>query len=99
MAATCAGVACFGVVAASPQKPRALMMSAGVCGFASAFSAGAATTCFDLPGLMIWASAEASWTVWGACGFERGVGTASVDLAGTAAAIRPAGADLSLLTG
>ena len=35
MAATCAGVACFGVVGMSSQKPRALMISAGVSGFAS----------------------------------------------------------------
>ena len=58
MAATCAGVACFGVAAASPQKPRALMMSAGVCGFDSVFSAGAAATCFGFPGCTIWASAD-----------------------------------------
>ena len=30
-ATTCSGVACFAAVGVSPQKPRALMMSAGVC--------------------------------------------------------------------
>ncbi len=36
MAATCAGVACFGLVGGvSPQKPRELMISAGVLNFGS----------------------------------------------------------------
>ena len=47
--ATCVGVACFGLAGASPQKPRALMMSAGVCGrgselAASVFAGAAGTT-------------------------------------------------------
>ena len=92
MAATCAGVACFGVAGASPQKPRALMMSAGVCGFASAFwpSPRPASA---FAGCTICASAEASWKV--AAGFARGIGTASADLAGAAVAIRLAGAVFS----
>src|SRR5450755_3421544 len=88
MAATCAGVACFGLVGASPQKPRALMISAGVCGFGSAFSADAAAACLDFAGGTICASAEASCRVEPNRGFERGIGTASADLAG-AAAIEP----------
>src|SRR5258705_9465900 len=92
MAATCAGVACFGVAGASPQKPRALMMSAGVCGFGSAFSAvdagfSTAAACLALGEGTICASAEASWKVAATEGFERGIGTGSVDFAGTAAAI------------
>src|SRR5882757_941700 len=97
-AATCAGVACFGVVA-SPQNPRALMMSAGVCGFGSALIAAAAAVCFDFPGWMIWVSAEASWKVAATDGFERGIGTGSVDLAGAADAIRPTGEVFGLTTG
>src|SRR4030081_73307 len=77
MAATCAGVACFGLVGASPQKPRALMISAGVCGFGSAFSAAAAAACLDFAGWTICASAAASWQVEPGCGFEGGNGTGS----------------------
>src|ERR1700722_15895525 len=83
MAATCSGVACFGGDA-SPQKPRALMMSAGVCGFDSAVSAGA---CFDFEGCTTCTSAEASWKVAAAEGLARGIGTASADLAGAAGAL------------
>src|ERR1700733_10573149 len=95
MAAICAGVACFGGTDASPQKPRALMMSAGVCGFDSAFSAAA---CFDFPGCTICASAEASWKVAAASGLGAGIGTASADLTGSAAAVTPARAVLSAAT-
>jgi len=63
-------------------------MSAGVCGFASVFSADAA--CFGLAGCTLWASAEASWKVE-ATGFARGTGTGSADLAGAAEAITLAG--------
>src|SRR5229473_5333350 len=98
MAATCAGVACFGVVGASPQKPRALMMSAGVCGFASAFSADVAAACLAFAGCTACTSAEASWKVAAAAGFARGIGTGSADLAG-AAAITPTGEDFSLAAG
>src|SRR3954447_14236682 len=87
MAATCAGVACFAVVGASPQKPRALMMSAGVCGFGSALSAatGAAglESDLDFGAGTICASAEANCRVAAICGFERGIGTASADLVST----------------
>src|SRR5882757_6758896 len=86
-AAICSGVACFAAAGASPQKPRALMMSAGVSGFASFFAAGGAA---GFEGLTIWASADASWKVAAAAGLARGTGTGSADLAGTAAAIRPA---------
>src|SRR5665213_3547132 len=88
MAAICAGVACFGGVDASPQKPRALMMSAGVCGFESA---GSAEACFDFAGCTTGASAEASWKVAAAEGLARGIGTVSADLTGTGAAVTPAG--------
>src|ERR1700682_6075251 len=98
MAATCAGVACFGVAGASPKKRRALMMSAGVCGFASIFCAGAEAACLVFADWTICASAEANWKVAAAAGFARGIGTGSADLAGTADAIRPAGA-VFLLTG
>src|SRR5258708_16817840 len=97
MAATWAGVACFGVAGASRQKPRALMISAGVCGFGSAFSADACLSadaaCFGFPGWTICASAEANWKVAATWGFARGVGTGSADLAGAAAAdtLAPAG--------
>src|SRR5712664_2310068 len=98
MAATCAGVNCFGAVVASSQKPRALMMSAGVCGFASALSAenawgSTAAACFAFGDRTICMSAEASWNVEALAGFARGIGTGSVDLAGRAAAIRPAEVD------
>src|SRR6185437_8902567 len=83
-AMTCAGVACFGVVEASPQNPRALMISVGVSGFASAFSADADLVFADWT---IWESAEASWSVAAADGFARGIGTDSVDLAGAAVAV------------
>src|SRR5258707_9189174 len=100
MAATCAGVACFGLVGASPQKPRALMISAGVCGFGSAFSADACLSadaaCFGFPGWTICASAEANWKVAATWGFARGVGTGSADLAGAAAAVTLAGGGFSL---
>ena len=66
------------------------MMSAGVCGFASAFSADAARPASALAGCTICASAEASWKVAATCGLARGIGTASADLA--AAAVRLAGA-------
>src|ERR1700733_7835794 len=73
-AATCAAVACFGAAAASPQKPRALMISVGDCGFASAVSADAAG--FGFASCATCMSAEANWN---AEGFARGVGTASAD--------------------
>src|SRR3954470_3132946 len=82
-AAICSGVACF-AAGASPQKPRALMMSAGVSGFASFFAAGGA----GFEDFTIWASADASWKVPAAAGLARGTGTGSADLAGMAAAIR-----------
>src|SRR5436190_16405277 len=85
MAATCAGVAWFGAPRASLQNPRALMMSAGVCGFGSLFWLEA--DCFAFADGTIWASAEASWTVAAAAGFARGIGTGSVDLAGAAGAV------------
>src|SRR5665213_1563588 len=94
MAATCAGVACFGVAAASPQKPRALMMSAGVCGLAS--SVGLEAAGLDFAGWTVWTSAEASCKVAAIAGFARGIGTAWVDLAGVAEAITLAGAGFSL---
>src|SRR6184192_1780114 len=104
MAATCAGVNCFGAVAASSQKPRALMMSAGVCGFASALSAddacaSAAAACFAFAGWTIGTSAEANWNVEATAGFARGIGMGPVDLAGSEAAIRPAEVDFWLATG
>src|SRR5207245_6785829 len=79
MAATCAGVACFGVVGVSPQKPRALMISAGVCGSASLLALGdglaAAAACFGgLAGSC--ASAEASWKVAAAPDLARGAASA-----------------------
>src|SRR5882757_703328 len=85
-AAICSGVACFATAGASPQKPRALMMSAGVCGFDSFFAAGSGAAGFE--GLTICASADASWKVPAAAGLARGTGTGSADLTGTAAAIR-----------
>src|SRR3981189_274626 len=96
VAATCAGVACFGVAGASPHKPRALMISAGVCGFASGFSADAA--CLVFAGWTACTSAEANWKVEATAGFARGIGRGSVDLAG-AAAITLAGAAFSLTAG
>ena len=81
MAATCAGVACFGVAGVSPHRPRALMMSAGVCGLASLFSADGGAAGFGVPDRTICASAEASWKVAAARGFARGIGTGSADLA------------------
>src|SRR5258707_14273735 len=98
MAATCAGVACFGAVGASPQKPRALMISAGVCGFASAFSANVAAACLAFAGCTACTSAEASWKVAAAAGFARGIGTGSADLAG-AAAVPATGEGFSLAAG
>src|SRR4029079_9739800 len=86
IAAICSGVACFAATGVSPQKPRALMMSAGVSALASGFAAGAAAG-FAGPPTGICVSAEASWKVAGA-GLERGTGTRFADLAGTAAAIR-----------
>src|SRR5258708_9100654 len=101
MAATCSGVAGFGLVGASPQKPRALMISAGVCGFGSAFSADACLSadaaCFGFPGWTICASAEANWKVAATWGFARGVGTGSADLAGAAAAIQLARGGVSVI--
>src|SRR5258705_12947411 len=96
MAATCAGVNCFGAVAASSQKPRALMMSAGVCGFTSDLSAvdawgSTAAACFAFGDWTFCMSAEANWNVEAAAGFARGIGTGSGDLAGRAGAVRPAG--------
>src|ERR1700712_4557196 len=90
MAATWVGGACVGVGA--PQKPRALMTSAGVCSFASVFSAiaagfSAAAACLAFGAGTIWASAEASWKVVAICGFERGIGTGSADFAGAVAAM------------
>src|ERR1700760_3358879 len=76
-AATCAGVACCGAAATSPQKPRALMISAGFCGLASAGSAAAGG---GFVGCTIWTSAEASWNAEAAGGLERGIRTASADL-------------------
>src|SRR2546429_6950056 len=95
MAATSAGVNCFGAGAASSQKPRALMMSAGVCGFASVLSAddacaSTAAACFAFGGWTFCTSADASWNVEAAAGFARGIGTGWGDLAGGGAAIRPA---------
>src|ERR1700710_2360201 len=88
-AAICSGVACFAAAGASPQKPRALMMSAGVSGFASLFAGDGAAAGFEgLPSGTICASADASWKVAAAAGLARGTGTGSADLAGTAAAIR-----------
>src|ERR1700742_4352259 len=86
MAAICAGVACLATAGVSPQKPRALMMSAGVCGLAELelLSAGAAGY-----GAVAWAicmSAEANWISEPARGFARGTGTGSAALAGVASA-------------
>src|SRR5258707_6677685 len=93
MAATCAGVNCFGAVAASSQKPRALMMSAGVCGFASEDAwASTAAACFAFGDWTLCTSAEASWNVEATAGFARGIGTGSVGLAGRGAGLKaPAG--------
>src|SRR2546430_16773141 len=90
MAATCAGVNCFGAAAASSQKPRALMMSAGVCGFASALSAdnacaSTAAACFAFGGWTLCTSADASWNVEAAAGFARGIGTGWVGFGGEGA--------------
>src|SRR5438552_9935446 len=85
MAATCAGVAWFGAPRASLQNPRALMMSAGVCGFGSLFWSEA--DCLAFADGTIWASPEASWNVAAAAGFARGIGTGSADLAGAAGAV------------
>src|SRR5882724_8931814 len=65
--------ACFGTAELSPQKPRALMMSVTVCGFASALSS-ATRFAFGT----IWASAEASCRV--AEILVRGVRTGSAGL-------------------
>src|SRR4051794_40401587 len=76
MAATCAGVACFGVAGLSPQMPRALIMSTGFGDPASAAAAsgldsglaselpsgaGLAAGFIGLGAATSWASAEASW--------------------------------------
>src|SRR5437868_13543707 len=71
------------------------MMSAGVCGLTSLFAAGAGVAGFDVLATgMICASADASW-MGAETGLARGTGTASADLAGTAAAVRPAGEGLA----
>src|SRR3954452_16202990 len=85
-AAICSGVACF-AAGASPQNPRALMMSAGVSGFASVFAAGAGTGFAGFASGTIGTSADASWIV-AAAGLARGSGEGSAGLAGIAAAIR-----------
>src|SRR5262245_10259046 len=81
-AATWAGVACCGAGMLS-QKPRALMMSAGVCGLGSALSAAAVTVAeadaeaasAGFGGATILASAEASCRVEAAgfAGFSAGL--------------------------
>src|SRR2546429_8703922 len=98
MAATSAGVNCFGAGAASSQKPRALMMSAGVCGFASVLSAddacaSTAAACFAFGGWTLCTSADASWNVEAAAGFARGVGTGGGGLAGRGAGVTAGGGD------
>src|SRR6478672_4152562 len=85
-----AGLAWVGAAGTSPQKPRALMMSAGVCGLASALPTVVLASGFVFAGWTIWASAEASCSV-AAAGFARGTGTGSADLAETAAANWTAG--------
>jgi hypothetical protein len=80
------------------------MMSAGVCDFASALSAenacaATAAACFAFAGWTNCISAEANWNVEAMAGFARGIGTSSVDLAGRAAAIRPAELDFSTARG
>src|ERR1700676_1592422 len=91
MAATWAGVACFGTAGASPQKPRALMMSARACGFSSPFGAGG----LHFAGCAPCTSAEANWKVAATAGFARGNGTGSADLAGAAEAITLTGTVLT----
>src|ERR1700722_13288618 len=98
-AATCAGVAWFGVVGASSQKPRDLTTSAGVCELGSVFSTDVAAACFDFPGWVIWTSAEASWKVEATDGFARGIGTGSLDLAGAAAGRTATGGVFSVTDG
>src|SRR5260370_33150946 len=88
MAAICAGVACFGVVGASSQKPRALMISAGVCGLPSDFSGDVVAACLDFAGWAVCTSAEASWKVAPIWGFETGIGTGSDDLVAGIKAVR-----------
>src|SRR4029077_18495260 len=90
-AAICTAVACFGA-ASSPQKPRALMISAGVCGLGSALSAEGCSAGFAFGAETICVSAEANCRFAAACGFARGVGIGSADLAGAAAAIVTAAA-------
>src|ERR1700710_2027316 len=85
-AAICAGVACFGAAAPSPQKPRALMISAGDCGFVAAglvaaglVAAGlvaAVSAGFGFAGCTICASADANWNADGARGLERDAASA-----------------------
>src|SRR5258708_14443650 len=103
-AASWAGVAWFGAVAAAAQKPRAVMMAAGFCGFGSALSAIAGAACFAVGAGTICASAEANCRAAATGGFERGIGTASADLVsadfgGAAAATTVAGAGFSFTTG
>src|SRR5207253_1100799 len=81
-ATTCAAVSCFGAPVVSPQKPRALMISAGVCGLASAVSAKAE---FAFGGCTDCTSAEASCNAAGICGLARGVGVGAAGLAAATA--------------
>src|SRR4051812_38755695 len=79
-AAIWAGVACCGAGMLS-QKPRALMMSAGVCGaagpcgFVSTAAEAAATTATVFGAGTILASAEANWRgdAAGLAGFSAGL--------------------------
>ena len=80
MAATiCCGVACVGVAGISSQKPRALMISAGVCGLSVA-------ACFEgwCGRNAVWTSADASLKA--EAGFGRGIGIESAEGAGVAEA-------------
>src|SRR3954470_20483016 len=90
-AATCSGVACFATAGASPQKPRALMISEGVSGFGSALALAGAAGLAGFASGTICASAEASWMVAATEGFERDAGMGSGDLAGAAATVNGAG--------
>src|SRR3954447_1515282 len=90
-AATCSGVACFATAGPSPQKPRALMISAGVSGFGSVLALAGAAGFADLAAGTTCASADASWMVAASEGFERGTGTGSGDLAEAAATLTGAG--------
>src|SRR5690349_17923406 len=73
---TCAAVSGFAGPALSPQKPRALMISAGLCGFASAATGLALDASLD--GCTACASADASCKAAGICGLGRGVGAAGL---------------------